>query len=67
MTTQPASRRVFPFKSCDLSLNKAIARGSVGWIDPDWDDLAGAELELRKPATRRTVARGSRNQYASED
>lgn len=57
MTTQPATRRVFPFKSCDLNL-RAIPRGSIGWVDPDWDDLANAEIQVRQPATRRTDGRG---------
>jgi hypothetical protein len=55
MATQPASRRVFPFRSYDLSLNKAIPRASVGWVDPDFDCLAEAEEQVRQPATRRTT------------
>jgi hypothetical protein len=58
MATQPANRRVFPFKVHDLNL-KAIPRGSIGWIDPDFDGLDDAEIEVRQPATRRTDGHGS--------
>ena len=61
------ARFLFGRKLDELRLRE-VASSFIGNIDPDWDDLVGAELELRKPATRHTTdARGSRNQYAGED
>ena len=60
------ARFLFGRKLDELRLRE-VACSFIGNIDPDWDDLVGAELELRKPAARRIDGRGSRNQYAGED
>jgi hypothetical protein len=51
MTPKRAPRARFPFWN--------IGQGNPQLLDPDWDDLQNAELEVRQPATRHTVARGS--------
>lgn len=50
--------RVFLFGKQQELRNRAISHASIGWIDPDWDDLLGAELEVRQPTTSRTVGHG---------
>jgi hypothetical protein len=59
MATQPAPRRVFLFGKYREIDQRAIPRGSIGWIDPAFDGLEEAEYEVRQPATRRTVGHGS--------
>ena len=62
MATQRAPYgRVFSFgKGLDID-SRAIPRGSIGWIDPDFDGLDDAEIQVRQPATRRTDGRGSQS------
>lgn len=62
MATQRAPYgRVFSFgKGLDID-SRAIPRGSIGWIDPDFDGLDDAEDQVRQPATRRTDGRGSQS------
>jgi hypothetical protein len=60
MTSQRASGRVFYFGRKQQELrNRAMAYAQIGNLDSDWDDLLGAELEVRQPATRQTFDRGS--------
>ena len=58
MATQPAPRRVFLFGKYREIGQRAIPRG-LGFIDPDFDALDEAEIQVRQPATRPTEDRGS--------
>ena len=55
MANRRAQGRVFLFGKQQELRNRALSHASIGWIDPEWDDLLGAELEVRQPATRRTT------------
>jgi hypothetical protein len=59
MNTKRAFGRVFLFGKQQELRNRAISHASIGGVDPDWDDLLGAELEVRQPAARQTFAHGS--------
>ncbi len=66
-TQRPYGARFNFGRQLDELRLRTVASSFIGNIDPEWDDLVGAELELRKPAARHTDARGSRNQDAGED
>ena len=58
MVTPRASGRVFLFGKYREINQTAIPRG-LGFIDPDFDALDEAEIQVRRPATRPTEDRGS--------
>ncbi len=58
-TQRPYGARFNFGRQLDELRLRTVASSFIGNIDPEWDDLVGAELELRQPGTRRTVGRAS--------
>jgi hypothetical protein len=51
--------RVFYFgKRKEEQRKRELAGMALGGIDPEWDDLIGAENEISEPATRLSLADG---------
>jgi hypothetical protein len=60
MTVQkPAPRRVFLFGRQHYELTRDSWDMLALGVSEEFDDLAGAEIEIRQPATRPTEDRGS--------
>ncbi len=61
MATQRAPYgRVFYFgRKQEEYRHRAMECALIGNIEPEWDDMVSAELEVRQPATSRTDGHGS--------